>query len=282
MDSLPDNSELDALYRRAADHPAVRPDFFRAMLEEELYTLVHRGQMEMPEDEPPPPQDALIVVEPVEGQPLEFIRWGQEQRQFHFVFTSVALAARALTKLGAARPMMVLAMPGRDLLQAMQTEGVGLALNPATGGGELLCNDRTLAHILDGTLLGDKDMAGSGDQERGEAMVLPPEDYPLALVQPLFEYLQTRPEVVAAWVMQPLTARQHGQPFYVFAILTTSDDTAELERTMMAILAMVDTSDRQEMEFAVSILDYGQPAHAAMMREQVPFYAAPGFKSPGQ
>lgn len=282
MDSLPDNSELDALYRRAAKHPAVRPDLFREMLDAELYTLVPRGRMEMREDEPPPPKDAVIVVEPLEGQPLEFIRWGQEGREFHFIFTSVTLAARALTSLGAARPLMVLAMAGRDLLHAMQCKDVGLALNPATGGGELLFNDLTLAHILDGTLLGEKEMTGTSAQERGEAVVLPPEDYPLALVQPLFEYLQTRPEVVAAWVMQPITAREKGQLLYVFAILTTSEDTAELERTMLAILAMVDASDRQEMEFAVTVLDYGLPAHAAMMRGQIPFYATPGFKTPGQ
>jgi len=272
MDYAPDNSELDALFRKSADHPAERPALFRAMLEAELYTLVPRGNTDLP-------PDAMAVVEPVEGQTLEFIRWGSEGAHYHFVFTSVPLALRAVETLKSSRAMLIMALPGEEMLRAMHRDGVGIAVNPATNGPQLLCNDKLVKGILDGALL-EGGATEEEVEERGSAIVLPPEEYPLTLVQPLFEMFKTRPEVVAAWVLQPVEARQRGARFYVFGVLTTVEDADELARAMRTVLTLVDAKDRENLEFAISILDYGDPGHVAMMREQAPFYATPGYRQP--
>jgi len=42
----PDNTVLDALFLRSTNHPEVRVELCRAMLEAELFTLVPRAQVD--------------------------------------------------------------------------------------------------------------------------------------------------------------------------------------------------------------------------------------------
>ena len=266
----PSPAQLDALYVRALTHPEMRPHFFTAALEAELYTLVPRG----PGAKPP---GTLVYPEP--GKQLQFMRWGQDGLQYYHVYTSARLAREAMLGGHLPEPMLVMAHPGSKLLAKLQRPGVGVSFNAATQGGGLMCNDEVVKRLLDGSLLG-----GPGEEPRerysGSATVLTPEDYPTMLVQPVFDHLKTRPEVLAAWILSPVDAVEKGERWYLFALLTTAEDTSVIQYEVETVLAMINMDDRKDVNFSVNFMDYGEPAHATVMRQCVPFYASPDYKAP--
>lgn len=265
----PDNSALDALFQRAITHPETRLELLREMLEHELYTLVPRGQSTRP---------AGMIYRPPPERKLNLNRWGHAGNEYYFVFTSAGCARRGVLhakKLGAG-PMLIVALPGTDLLTRMAEPGVGIALNAGHGGTELLFNDFVLQDLLNGQMFAP-DPGEATSRSSGEVRPVPVEEYPLALVQPVFDYLKTCPEVAAAWVLTPVTPSPPGRLLYLFALLSTAEDTAALCRRVESVLGCVDHVQRQAMNFAVTTFDYGNPAHASMMRDFPPFYASPEF-----
>ena len=264
----PDNSELDALYRRAG-RPELRPALFAAMLETDLYTVVPRGNSTRPAD---------MVARP-QGKNLEFIRWASGGEEYFFVFTSLRMALLGRRKIKSKVPLLIIALPGPELLRKMHRQGVGMALNPWADEYELLCNDKVVEGILDGSLLHSED-APEEERVSGMVLALKPEDYPTSLVQPVFELLKTRPEVQAGWVLHPVEEKKRGEKYYLFGLLTTAEDTRALEHAVLTVLGMVDFDHQEGARFSVTIMDYGNPGHAGLMREFVPFYAAPGYQAP--
>ena len=114
----------------------------------------------------------------------------------------------------------------------------------------------------------------------GKATALRPEEYPLSLVQPVFDHLKSRPEVLAAWVLRTDESEDARGSCYVFALLTIKEDSHSLEHSVGTVLGLIDRSERKDMEFGVTSFDYSNPAHVNIMRTYVPFYAAPGYNSP--
>lgn len=265
-----DNPILDALFLRAAKHPEVRIELCAALLEAELYTLVPRGQSTRPADSVARPQ----------GRNITLIEWKHDGKPHCFVYTSARMARKGLKYFsdGAPHPMLMIAMPGERLLRMMQASGLAMALNPGTQTFELTFNGKAMTAILDGTL-----SAGELPAEKrieGRVRALRPEQYPMCLVQPVFDHLKTRPEALAAWVLLSVEAWERGQEHYVIALLTGTDDPDALTQSVGTVMAMVNTEDLKDMEFGVTILDYGNPQHAGVMRNFVPFYAAPGYPAP--
>jgi len=270
----PDNSALDALYDRAATHPEDRPALLQALLEHELYTLIPRGQSTRPADQ---------VQRPAPGRKLHFPRWKTDTGEYFFVYTSARYARRGAQKYAraASGPFLIFALPGEALLQRLALPGMGVCLNPGSGKTELLFNDLVLHDLLDGTLF----TVGRRNPEppvRGSVRPLPVEEHPLVLVQPVFDHLKTRPEVMAAWVLAPDMYWEKGERFYLFGLLTTAEDTAALCRSTESVLGLVEYNQRAGLRFAVTILEYADPAHAAMMREFPPFYQSPEYRPAAQ
>ena len=268
----PDNRELDTLFMRTDGHPEARPAFFEAMLEAELYTLVPRGMSTRPAESVARPQ----------GKNLQIIRWGNEGREYYIVYTSARLARQGLRNVAktSKQKLLIIALPGRELLKRIQRPGVGIAINAqTTDTHHLAINDQAVEMILSG---GIKEALQSrkGEWQSRDAMVLKPEQYPLKLVQPVFDYLKTRPEVLAGWVLHPVEELERGESFYVFALLTTAEETRDLEASVMTVLNMVNSDDRKGIGFSVTTLDYSDAGHTGMIRGNVPFYAAPDYKAP--
>lgn len=266
----PNNSALDALYDRAATRPEARPAFLQALLEYELYTLIPRGQSTRPADQ---------VQRPAPERRLPLMRWGAQGRECYHLYTSAVRARRGLIefKTISREPLLIIGKPGELLLRSMQRPGTGICVNPGKGELELTFNDEALLRILDGTLF-DPAARGPGEQESGSARPLNAEEYPMGLVQPVFDHLKTRPEVMAAWVLAPEASRARGERLYVFALLTAAEDTDALCHSVQIVLTLVDTRERAGLDFAVTTLDYSDPAIAAMMRTSPPFYAAPDYR----
>ena len=61
---------------------------------------------------------------------------------------------------------------------------------------------------------------------------LTPGQYPLALVQPVFDYLKSCPEVLAAWVLESIEPKPENEICYVFALLTALDDARHIEHAV--------------------------------------------------
>lgn len=266
----PGNSDLDALFLRSTTHPEVRMDLCREMLEGELYTLIPEVRV--------PGEEGEVVELEATAENIPLMVWSRDGKDYFFVYTSERQAEKALKAFTgpAFKKMMIICMDGRDMLTLMSRPGVGIALNAGAGKHDYTFNDAVLTGMLDGTMFAPP----PSEEVQGQVKALRPEQYPLSLVQPVFDYLKTRPEVLAAWVLEMKAARERGQNYYVFALLTSTEDAQELQDAVGTVLAMVNRSDREGMEFGVTSFDYGDPAQVTIMRTFVPFYAAPGYSSP--
>ncbi len=266
----PDNAALDALCVRSFRHPEVRVELCRTLLEAELFTLIPQGPVDGAEDGEEVQMEAAAI-------PL--MTWMRDGKPHFFLYTSMAMARKGLRQLAdrVPKPTVAIGMEGRQLLTLMNRPGVCIVLNPGAVPFELKFNDAVLAGMLDGTMF-----APPPTQQVEACMTaLRPEEYPLSLVQPVFDYLKTRPEAHAAWVLEMMAAREPGEQQFVFALLTSMDDPRELHDAVGTVLAMVNRDDRKGMKFGVTSFDIGNAAHVKLMRSFVPFYAAPGYEGPG-
>jgi|GEM_PF-2126950 len=267
----PVNPALDALFLRAAKHAEVRMEFCAALLEAELLTLVPRGQSTRAADS---------VARP-EGRNIPLIGWKQEGKEYYFLYTSARMARKGLkyfSGLGR-QPMVIIAMPGERLLRMMAQPGTWISLNPGTETFELSLNDKIVAGMLDGTFFEGEAEGPEGDFEAA-TVALRPEEYPMELVQPVFDHLKTRPDALAAWILRAKDPGGDGKVCYVFALLSGADDARSLEQSVGMVLSMVNGADRKDVEFGITSFDYGSPEEMAVMRNFVPFFAAPGYKVP--
>jgi len=266
----PDNAALDALCVRSFKHPELRVELCRALLEAELYTLIPQG-----------PVDGAEEGEEVrlEAATLPLMTVMRDGKPHFFLYTSEAMARKGLRKLAERTPqrMAAVSMAGRLLLTLMNRPGASIMLNPGAVPFDFAFNGAVLTGMLDGTMFNPP----PAQPAQGTMQALRPEQYPLKLVQPVFDYLKTRPEVQAAWVLEMTAARERGKAYYVFALLTSEEkDLRELEHAVSTVLGMVDFEDRRGMEFGTMVFDYGDPAQVRIMRAYVPFYAAPGYQAP--
>ncbi len=268
--SDPDNAALDALFLRSTQHPEGRVELCRALLEAELFTLIPSGPVDGADE------GELVEVEA--GGHIPFKLWSRDGRESFFVYTSEEMARKGLAKFSdpPRNPLVAISMEGRQMLTLMSRPGVGIALNPGATKHDFTFNDTVLAAMLDGTLFAPP----PAPKMQGRMKALRPEQYPLSVVQPVFDYLKTRPEAHAAWVLEVMAARERGESYYVFALLNSMENPQELQDAVGTVLSMVNRDDRKGMEFGVTSFDIGNPAHVKIMRTFVPFYAAPGYQAP--
>jgi len=266
-----DNPELDALFLRAAKHAELRVELCRALPEAELFTLIPQGPVDGAE--------AGELIEMENPGDIPFMLWAKDGKQHFFVYTLEEKAKKALQAFSGPprEPMIVISMEGRQMLELMRRPGVGIALNAGAAKCDFTFNDAVLAGMLDGTMFAPLPPV---EQVHGRMKALRPEQYPLSVVQPVFDYLKTRPEAHAAWVLEMMASRERGEDYYIFALLSSMENPKELHDAVFTVLSMVNMDERKGMKFGVTSFDIGNPAMVKLMRAYVPFYATPDYKAP--
>ena len=199
-------NDLERALMRAPTEPAARPEFYRLLLDSDLFIIGQIGQQT--------PERAEIEVKP--GENLMIATLTHQGTNYHPVFS-------ALSRLQAfvREEVQYLSMPGRQLFEA--TKGAHFVLNPGAEYGKELRAEE-LAAIMGQT----------------RVAIGTPTVYPQALVDALSALFARDAGVTAAYLVQVQFEGQDEKPHPLVGVETTGDWQA-LSQTMGE--AMKNTSD---------------------------------------
>lgn len=173
MAFVPDNP-LEATLMRAATEPAVRPEFYRRLLEAELFVI---GKFADADADAAEERRMMIANIPHNG------------KNYIPVFSSLVRMRAFITG-----EEEYLSMKGRDLFT--NTPGAFFMLNPGSDYGKELLPDEI------GSLLHPNVPQSYTVDKPTEVRIGAPDEYPAALVQALTALFRSRPEIVSARVVQ--------------------------------------------------------------------------------
>lgn len=203
MDDDAPLNEVERLLLAAADDPAERPAFSRALLDAEVYVL---GALDRP----------TVAGAAQSGTSMNAVTWADEDGPITPFFTSEAALQRTL----AARPgtdPRFLRLTTQDLFLMMK--GQRLVLNPDGPGGKIYLPGEVEA-LLAG---GEPGLEPQAVPAGREVLVGEPANVPPELPAVLSRFFTQRPVEAAhlGWIVQP-----NGERGYLLAIVTTDREAA--------------------------------------------------------
>ncbi|MDB6056948.1 MAG: sseB [Verrucomicrobiales bacterium] len=260
-------NDLERAYQLTLRSPAGRPELFRQLLKSALWFLLPFH----------PEMQGVVRLE--NGEPIPFEQLKCSDGVFVPIYTSDQRAIESAKRLNAASPPgsrsqkhIIAEMDGLALFKTLAAQNLQVVINPACGTDPLFFPLDAVKKIADGTAQEPFQPAAG---ERGIVKVVEPADYPTDFVQPLFDYLRTRSEIDAVWLLQQTDAPP-DKIVYALGILA-SGDVEHVEND----LGIVGHPVRPKgAEFTVVRLDVKNPAIKNMIAGFPPFYAAPGFVWP--
>jgi hypothetical protein len=179
MSFEPQNA-LEASLVRASGDPAHRPQFYRDLLDADIYLI---------QPAPAEPQDAGERVI-AEGASIQIGAMERDGKHYLPIFSSLPRLQAVLTE-----PASYLRMGMRAFLE--MTAGADLVLNPgAEYGKEIIAAEA--AAMLDGSIWQPTETFVA--QQPTVVMMGQPAQYPDALVQALSRLFETKPQVERAWL----------------------------------------------------------------------------------
>jgi hypothetical protein len=243
-------NQLEQLLAAAVQDPGRRPDFYRALLESDLYVLgtTHRDEGEFTAGEDT--RMEVHVLE-VDGRPVIPI------------FSSVTRIQEFID-----REETYLRMNGRALLSTVAGSGTGLVLNPGSAYGKEFTPAEIVA-LVDGSIFrqGQAWTAEGGEQ----VLLSQPAEYPHELVRALQSFFADRPVVRAAYLAQMHMPSSGDPPHVVIGVVAGGD--------LSSIAGEVGLIAREvlgEGEF-VDLIPIGQgPISEYMIAQTEPFYVRGG------
>ncbi|GAA3994177.1 hypothetical protein GCM10022408_00510 [Hymenobacter fastidiosus] len=197
---------LEQLLMSAANQPEARPDFYRALLGEELVLV-----MQPKEGEPGG------EVQPAEGMEIQLQVLNDGKIP---VFSSVERLYEGGMEVDS---VPYLRIRGLDFFQMVQ--GAECALNPFSAAGKLLPADE-LADLLAGRLF------PGGTEALGQqipVMLGQPADYPTPLLEALRTFSAEKPAIQAVYIAQAQLQDNSAPPRLLLAFHTDDNDAAFLQ-----------------------------------------------------
>ena len=242
-----DRNPLEHALSRAHEEPAMRPDFYRALLASEIYLI---GSSE------PGGRDAA-------GQQVTLMQWETErgERMIPF-FTSLEEVRRSIDS-----EEQVLRMPGAQLM-ALGTD-VPLVLNPLSDHQEVLSPDDVQA-LAEGHLPGVAAVASREQDGGASRQVRIPQPYPAMLVDALTTLFVGRDEVEAAWIcaMEMEAPVDAGQLLIGLDLVTGSFE--RIAEEVVYVTSQVDSDGYA----AADVMELGDTPLAQQIRASSdPFYS---------
>lgn len=200
--------------------------------------------------------------------------WKQRGVKLVPVFTSEQRAEEALQTLRmSANSYAFCIAKGVQIFGTIAAMKLGCVLNPTHEVGSEMAPEG-VRQLADGSML--KPLLGVSQTLQVKALT--PAEYPIDLVQPLFNFLRLRPEVRAVWIFQRLLY-ENGPPApdeYSFGFLAEGDIENLKQEFMVVALA----ARAPKMRFTVCTLNLKEPWVAGVVANYTPFYAAPDYPAP--
>jgi hypothetical protein len=258
-------NDLERAYQTAAKWAPASRELFRQMRESTLVFL-------MPYH---PEMDGELQVG--NGSVMTFDVWNNGQEECIPIFTSQARAEQALkvTKRWDL-PHATGEMRGQELFHCLtgQKEDYKVVINPGCMPGGMVLDQDRVRELWDGSVF---KALPPVTKVRRAAEIVDAADYPTDFIQPLFEFLRSKPLAQAAWLFRQSPPPKTGVTSYIIGLLTTGETGSELEQDLMVVGESVCPPD---CSFGVTILDLKKPSVAQVAATFPPCYAAPGFSKP--
>ena len=183
--SFSPTNELEQVLTQAARNPAVRPQFYRMLLESELLLLTPPSKTEQGER----------TLEKNEN--VSIVNWSNGRNTFIPIFTSLAVLEEAVKKVGGDYDYLVL--KGKDLFGILSEGPSPAVLNPSSQFGKEFPVEE-MRELVSGRMF----QPARREEVRMDRQVFlgQPAEYPHALVDALKEFMINRAEISVAYVAQ--------------------------------------------------------------------------------
>lgn len=197
MSFEPEN-DLERSLVKAASDPAHRPQFYRDLIEADIFVIQHGKR---------PPEGAERVTLD-EGMQIQIANIEYQGKPYIPIFTSLPRLEAILS--GEA------AYLGINALEFFRmTSGSGIMLNPGSDYGKEITPDEARS-LVDGSIW--KPNETYVQQKAAEILIGQPRNYPDELVQALSRFFKTRKQVKRAWVAHFFNPERDERPHTLIAV----------------------------------------------------------------
>jgi hypothetical protein len=197
-----DASPLESALRLAATDPSTRPDFYRKLLEAEVFVIG---------DASPRPPGSWTAQE---GESISLQHWQKSDGTVVLpFFSSLAALQRALD-----HEVTYYQLPARALLE--MTQGATLVLDPKSDYGKEFMPGEIVA-LLSGGLTHAAERRVI--EEQTQVLLAQPAERPEALIAGVRKFLETRPAAKRAWLALMHIPTQDPQPHLVIGVEADGD-----------------------------------------------------------
>jgi hypothetical protein len=244
-----DPNPLERALRLAAKDAANRPDFFRLLLESQVFVVGDAAETEDGDR----PMDA--------GESVSLHKWDQPDGSSVIpFFTSRAAVAHAIE--GEAS---CLGLPARELFE--HTRGSTLVLNPNHKYGKQF-SPQDIDAMLAGGIPSSAQMRPGQDET--DVTISQPEKYPTRMVDALITFFAKRGQVKAAFLAQLKYHPSTGKKSRLIVGIHTEGDFDRLATEVAAVIA--DTGPRDELLNLYRVAPGDEGIAAAFFEHFKPFY----------
>ena len=258
-------NDLDRALLALAKSPSAAPDFYRQLGEGTLWFFV-----------PYHPEVEGHTVELKNGMQLPFVQLKSEDQQAVAMYSSSERADEAIATFGyGPRQYSAAGMDAKMALSLLGQIHMHAVLNAGCQTGSILLPPNLLRDVASGDAFKPAASLEEMDHVQGALRMLDAADYPLAIIQPLFETLRKFPNFRAAWVFLTTEQPEEAARFQIMVLMDPRDATIFHE------LNMVFTAVTLDQDVAMGLLDEHDTAHVATIFGQArPFYLAPDYELP--
>lgn len=264
---FPDNA-LDRALRAAARSQSALPALFRALTEGDIWFLMeYHPELEGEE----------LSIE--NGSPLPFVVMQDDQGKIVPLFSSGERLDEAMSRPGAPEEkFMAGTMPARQAMEILGAMKFRAVINQGCATGNITIGPDLMRDLANGTALTPPPKSSNPPVNKTFSLINPA-DYPIDLIQPLFEHMRQHPEFKAAWVFGEAGNETGASGLPVFYVLVLMQPPDEKLFHDFNIVAQAAKGKKCEVELSLTNPE-DKAEIARTFRQAHPFFVAPGYHPP--
>ena len=254
MNFTPTN-ELERSLVLAANDPAARPQFYKLLLESQLFVLIPPGTGSHGER----------MLE--QGENVQLVSWKKGNQDVIPMFTSLHLLRETIKQTGHA--LDYLAMKGKDLFGVLGNGSLSALLNPNCPAGKEFFAEE-MRDIASGEFF--KPAKTETVQQARQILLGQPAEYPYKLVETLKRHLESQPQVEAAYLAQIADPASGTPPHLIFGIQMHG----EIDPVMQQLVLVTRETMGPNKIADFTVLGHGGSLDDYFLRQTKPFYVKSG------
>lgn len=241
---FPEN-RLEALLMQAADDPAARPEFIKALLEFDLFILIDPAGAQHGSFTAKEGETMRIKGVTIEGR-NQIPIFTSERRLREFIQTEESFAK----------------LNGQSLFTMLSSGESGAVLNPGASYGKLFTHAEILS-LENGTYFKPQQNVL---QEDTKVLIGMPKEPPIQLIEALQKYFQTNPQVRKAYYAQ-IHMPASGEPPHLIFSIDAEGDFRQVSAGINEVFMGIVPKDQ-----IIDMVQFGKGSLDGYFSQQKPFY----------